>query len=171
MVPMWMFPVALACGNTFVLKPSEKDPGCPMRLAELLREAELPDGVFNVVNGDREAVDTLLTDPRVAAVSFVGSTPIAEYIYRRERQRQAGAGARRRQEPHGRHARRRSRAGGRCADRRRLRLGRRALHGDLGRWSRSARVGEPLVPALARRVRCAEGRSGHRSGTWKWGLW
>jgi malonate-semialdehyde dehydrogenase (acetylating)/methylmalonate-semialdehyde dehydrogenase len=82
MVPMWMFPVALACGNTFVLKPSEKDPSCPMRVAELLREAGLPDGVFNVVNGDREAVDTLLTDPRVQAVSFVGSTPVAEYIYR-----------------------------------------------------------------------------------------
>jgi malonate-semialdehyde dehydrogenase (acetylating)/methylmalonate-semialdehyde dehydrogenase len=82
MVPMWMFPVAIACGNTFVLKPSEKDPSCPMRLAQLLKEAGLPDGVFNVVNGDREAVDTLLTDPRVAAVSFVGSTPVAEYIYR-----------------------------------------------------------------------------------------
>jgi malonate-semialdehyde dehydrogenase (acetylating)/methylmalonate-semialdehyde dehydrogenase len=82
MVPMWMFPVAIACGNTFVLKPSEKDPSCPMRIAELLREAGLPDGVFNLVNGDREAVDTLLTDPRVAAVSFVGSTPVAEYIYR-----------------------------------------------------------------------------------------
>ena len=82
MVPMWMFPVALACGNTFVLKPSEKDPSCPMRLAQLLKEAGLPEGVFNVVNGDREAVDTLLTDPRVAAVSFVGSTPVAEYIYR-----------------------------------------------------------------------------------------
>src|SRR5512135_435283 len=82
MVPMWMFPVAIACGNTFVLKPSEKDPSCPMRVAELLREAGLPDGVFNVVNGDREAVDTLLTDPRVAAVRFVGSTPVAEYIYR-----------------------------------------------------------------------------------------
>jgi len=82
MVPMWMFPVAIACGNTFVLKPSEKDPSVPMRLAELLKEAGLPDGVFNVVNGDREAVDTLLTDPRVDAVSFVGSTPIAEYIYR-----------------------------------------------------------------------------------------
>jgi malonate-semialdehyde dehydrogenase (acetylating)/methylmalonate-semialdehyde dehydrogenase len=82
MVPMWMFPVAIACGNTFVLKPSEKDPSCPMRLAQLLREAGLPDGVFNVVNGDREAVDTLLTDPRVGAVSFVGSTPVAEYIYR-----------------------------------------------------------------------------------------
>ncbi|MGI9246309.1 MAG: CoA-acylating methylmalonate-semialdehyde dehydrogenase [Steroidobacteraceae bacterium] len=82
MVPMWMFPVAIACGNTFVLKPSEKDPSCPMRIAQLLKEAGLPDGVFNVVNGDREAVDTLLGDPRVAAVSFVGSTPVAEYIYR-----------------------------------------------------------------------------------------
>jgi malonate-semialdehyde dehydrogenase (acetylating)/methylmalonate-semialdehyde dehydrogenase len=82
MVPMWMFPLAIACGNTFVLKPSEKDPSCSIRLAELLSEAGLPPGVFNVVNGDRVAVDTLLTDPRVAAVSFVGSTPIAEYIYR-----------------------------------------------------------------------------------------
>ena len=82
MVPMWMFPVAIACGNSFVLKPSEKDPSVPLRVAELLTEAGLPDGVFNVVNGDREAVDTLLTDPRVEAVSFVGSTPIAEYIYR-----------------------------------------------------------------------------------------
>ena len=82
MVPMWMFPVSIACGNTFILKPSEKDPSCPMRVAELLKEAGLPDGVFNVVNGDREAVDTLLTDPNVAAVSFVGSTPVAEYIYR-----------------------------------------------------------------------------------------
>jgi malonate-semialdehyde dehydrogenase (acetylating)/methylmalonate-semialdehyde dehydrogenase len=82
MVPMWMFPPAIACGNTFVLKPSEKDPSVPLRLAELLKEAGLPDGVFNVVNGDREAVDTLLKDPRVAAVSFVGSTPVAEYIYR-----------------------------------------------------------------------------------------
>jgi malonate-semialdehyde dehydrogenase (acetylating)/methylmalonate-semialdehyde dehydrogenase len=82
MVPMWMFPVAIACGNTFVLKPSEKDPSLPLRVAELLKEAGLPDGVFNVVNGDREAVDVLLTDPRVAAVSFVGSTPVAEYIYR-----------------------------------------------------------------------------------------
>jgi len=82
MVPMWMFPVALACGNTFVLKPSERDPSCGLRLAELLAEAGLPAGVFNVVNGDREAVDTLLTDPGVAAVSFVGSTPVAEHVYR-----------------------------------------------------------------------------------------
>ncbi len=82
MVPLWMFPVALACGNTFVMKPSEKDPSLPLRLAELLKEAGLPDGVFNVVNGDKESVDVLLTDPRVQAVSFVGSTPIAQYVYK-----------------------------------------------------------------------------------------
>ncbi|HBX26825.1 MAG TPA: methylmalonate-semialdehyde dehydrogenase (CoA acylating), partial [Gammaproteobacteria bacterium] len=81
MVPMWMFPIAIACGNTFVMKPSEKDPSTPIRLAELLKEAGLPDGVFNVVNGDKESVDVLLTDDRIQAVSFVGSTPIAEYIY------------------------------------------------------------------------------------------
>ncbi len=81
MVPLWMFPIALACGNTFVLKPSEKDPSCSLRLAELLSEAGLPAGVFNVINGDREAVDTLLTDARIAAVSFVGSTPIAQHVY------------------------------------------------------------------------------------------
>jgi len=81
MVPMWMFPMAIACGNTFVLKPSEKDPSAPMFVARLFTEAGLPDGVYNVVNGDKEAVDTLLNDPRVQAISFVGSTPIAEYIY------------------------------------------------------------------------------------------
>ncbi|MEM7084148.1 MAG: CoA-acylating methylmalonate-semialdehyde dehydrogenase [Pseudomonadota bacterium] len=81
MVPMWMFPIAIACGNTFVLKPSEKDPTPSLIIARLLREAGLPDGVFNVVNGDKLAVDALLHDPRIAAVSFVGSTPIAEYIY------------------------------------------------------------------------------------------
>ena len=81
MVPMWMFPMAIACGNTFVLKPSEKDPSCSIRLAELLKDAGLPDGVFNVVNGDKEAVDALINNNNVAAVSFVGSTPIAKYIY------------------------------------------------------------------------------------------
>ena len=81
MVPMWMFPLAIACGNTFILKPSEKDPSCPMRLAELLHEAGLPDGVFNVVNGDKEVVDAILTNNDIKAVSFVGSTPIAKYIY------------------------------------------------------------------------------------------
>src|ERR1700733_15319928 len=82
MVPMWMFPVALACGNTFVLKPSERDPSVSLLLAEMLKEAGLPDGVFNVVQGDKTAVDALLTHPTVQAVSFVGSTPIAEYVYR-----------------------------------------------------------------------------------------
>ena len=81
MVPMWMFPLAIACGNTFILKPSEKDPSCPMRLAELLHEAGLPEGVFNVVNGDKEVVDAILTNNDIKAVSFVGSTPIAKYIY------------------------------------------------------------------------------------------
>jgi len=81
MVPAWMWPLAIVAGNTFVLKPSERDPSAPMFMAELAHEAGLPPGVLNVVNGDKEAVDTLLNDPRVQAVSFVGSTPIAEYIY------------------------------------------------------------------------------------------
>ena len=81
MIPMWKFAPALACGNAFILKPSERDPSVPMRLAELLVEAGLPAGVLNVVNGDKEAVDTLLGDPRVKAIGFVGSSAIAEYIY------------------------------------------------------------------------------------------
>jgi malonate-semialdehyde dehydrogenase (acetylating)/methylmalonate-semialdehyde dehydrogenase len=81
MVPMWMFPIAIACGNTFVLKPSEKDPSAAMKIAELWAEAGLPDGVFNVVHGDKTAVDALLEHKDVKAVSFVGSTPIARYIY------------------------------------------------------------------------------------------
>ena len=81
MVPLWMFPVALACGNTFVLKPSEKVPSASMLMAELLKQAGLPDGVFNVVHGDKDAVDALLNHPGVKAISFVGSTPIAKYIY------------------------------------------------------------------------------------------
>jgi malonate-semialdehyde dehydrogenase (acetylating)/methylmalonate-semialdehyde dehydrogenase len=81
MVPMWMFPIAVACGNAFVLKPSEKDPSAAVRVAELFTEAGLPDGVFNVVHGDKQAVDRLLTHPDVAAVSFVGSTPIARHVY------------------------------------------------------------------------------------------
>jgi malonate-semialdehyde dehydrogenase (acetylating)/methylmalonate-semialdehyde dehydrogenase len=83
MVPMWMFPLAIACGNTFVLKPSEKDPSPSLRIAELWAEAGLPDGVFNVVHGDKVAVDALLDHPDVQAVSFVGSTPIARYVYER----------------------------------------------------------------------------------------
>jgi malonate-semialdehyde dehydrogenase (acetylating)/methylmalonate-semialdehyde dehydrogenase len=81
MVPMWFFPVAIAAGNTVVLKPSEKDPSASMWIAALLKEAGLPDGVFNVLNGDKEAVDGLIEDPRVQSISFVGSTPIAKYIY------------------------------------------------------------------------------------------
>ena len=81
MIPMWKFAPAIACGNAFILKPSERDPSVPMRLAELLVEAGLPAGVLNVVNGDKEAVDALLTDPRIQAVGFVGSSAIAEYIY------------------------------------------------------------------------------------------
>src|SRR5829696_2012869 len=81
MVPMWMWGPALACGNAFILKPSEKDPSASLRVAELLKEAGVPDGVFNVVHGDKVAVDAILEHPDVAAVSFVGSTPIARYVY------------------------------------------------------------------------------------------
>jgi malonate-semialdehyde dehydrogenase (acetylating)/methylmalonate-semialdehyde dehydrogenase len=81
MVPMWMFPVAVACGNTFVLKPSERDPSVTLRVMDLAKEAGLPDGVLNLVNGDKVAVDVLLADPVVQAVSFVGSTPVGRHIY------------------------------------------------------------------------------------------
>ncbi len=81
MVPMWMYPLAIVCGNCFILKPSERDPSAPLFIAQLLNEAGLPNGVMNVVNGDKEAVDVLLSDERIKAVSFVGSTPIAEHIY------------------------------------------------------------------------------------------
>ncbi|HUC61457.1 MAG TPA: CoA-acylating methylmalonate-semialdehyde dehydrogenase [Alphaproteobacteria bacterium] len=81
MVPMWMYPVAVACGNAFLLKPSERDPSTPYLLGELLAEAGVPAGVFNVINGDKEAVDAILAHPGIDAVSFVGSTPIAEYVY------------------------------------------------------------------------------------------
>lgn len=82
MVPLWMFPMAIVCGNTFVLKPSERDPSATLYIAQLLKEAGLPDGVLNVVNGGKEAVDAILVNKDIQAVSFVGSTPIAEYIYR-----------------------------------------------------------------------------------------
>ncbi len=86
MVPLWMYPVAIACGNTFVLKPSERDPSAALMVADLLNQAGLPEGVLNVVNGDKEAVDALLDHSKVQAVSFVGSTPIAEYVYNRGNQ-------------------------------------------------------------------------------------
>src|SRR3546814_13497274 len=81
MVPLWTIPVALACGNTCVMKPSEKVPSAMLRIAELAKEAGVPDGVLNVVNGGREAVDALLGDPRVASISFVGLEPVARYVY------------------------------------------------------------------------------------------
>ena len=81
MIPLWKAAPAIACGNAFILKPSERDPSVPMRIAELFMEAGLPAGILNVVNGDKEAVDAILTDPRIMAVGFVGSTPIAQYIY------------------------------------------------------------------------------------------
>ncbi len=81
MVPMWMYPISIACGNTFILKPSEKDPSCGVKLAELFSEAGLPDGVFNVINGDKKLVDLILTSPEISSISFVDSTPVAKYIY------------------------------------------------------------------------------------------
>ena len=139
MVPMWMYPIAIACGNTFILKPSERDPSAAMFCAQLLADAGLPPGVFNVVHGDKVAVDRLLEHPKVAAISFVGSTPIAQYIYETGTQaRQARAGARRREEPHDRAARCRHGARGGRGGLGGLRLGRRALHGDLGRRAPSA---------------------------------
>lgn len=81
MVPMWFFPIAIATGNTVVVKPSEKDPSSALWMAELWKEAGLPDGVFNVLQGDKTAVDELLTNPKVRSISFVGSTPIAQYVY------------------------------------------------------------------------------------------
>jgi malonate-semialdehyde dehydrogenase (acetylating) / methylmalonate-semialdehyde dehydrogenase len=82
MIPLWMFPMAIACGNTFILKPSEKDPSCAVRLVELAKEAGVPDGVINLVHGDKETVDAILNHPKIAAISFVGSSPIAEYVYK-----------------------------------------------------------------------------------------
>ncbi len=95
MVPLWMAPVAVATGNCFILKPSERDPSASLFLAELLKEAGLPEGVFQVIQGDKEAVDALLEHPGIGAISFVGSTPIAEYIHTTRRAaRQARPGAR-----------------------------------------------------------------------------
>ena len=79
---MWMFPISIACGNSFILKPSEKDPSCPLLLAELFTQAGLPDGVFNILNGDKTAVDMILNSDDVSSISFVGSTPVAKYIYK-----------------------------------------------------------------------------------------
>ena len=100
MVPLWFFSIAIAAGNAVILKPSEKDPSAANWMAALMKEAGLPDGVLNVVHGDKEAVDALLEHPDVRAISFVGSTPIASTCTRRRRARQARAGPGRREEPH-----------------------------------------------------------------------
>ncbi|GAB7102084.1 hypothetical protein JCM4814A_03980 [Streptomyces phaeofaciens JCM 4814] len=122
MIPLWKAAPALACGNAFVLKPSERDPSVPLRLAELFLEAGLPPGVLNVVNGDREAVDTLLEDPRVAALGFVGSTPVAAHVYATAAAHgKRGPVLRRREEPHDRDAGRRPGPSRGRADRCRLR--------------------------------------------------
>ena len=158
MVPMWFFPIAIAAGNTVVLKPSEKVPSAAQWMAELWREAGLPDGVFNVLHGDKVAVDGLLTHPEVKSISFVGSTPIARYVYEtgtaHGKRVQALGGAKN-------HAvvlpGRRPRHGRRPGDQRRLRLGGRAVHGDLrggrGRFGRRRAGGED---------RRAGPRAGHR---------
>ena len=83
MVPMWMFPISIACGNSFILKPSEKNPSCSIKLAELFSEAGLPDGVLNIINGDKDIVNLMLESDDIASISFVGSTPIAKYIYKK----------------------------------------------------------------------------------------
>ena len=162
MVPMWMFGNAIACGNTFILKPSEKDPSASMFIAELLREAGVPEGVFSVVQGDKVAVDAILEHPDIAAVSFVGSTPIARYIYETGTpQRQARPGAGRREEPHAGPARRRRRHGRRRGRVRRLRLRRASGAWRSRRWSPSAtspiRWSRPS-PSDCRRSRSARAR-------------
>ena len=144
MVPMWMFANAIACGNTFVLKPSEKDPGASMLIAELLQQAGLPDGVFNVVHGDKVAVDRILDHPSIKAVSFVGSTPIARYIYetgtKNGKRVQALGGAKNHMivlpDADIDDGRRRRRVRG-------VRLGGRAVHGDLRRRRRRRRGRSP----------------------------
>ena len=134
MIPLWKCAPAIACGNAFILKPSERDPSVPMRLAELFLEAGLPPGILNVVNGDKVAVDAIIDDPDIRAIGFVGSSAIAEYIYAgAARSGKRVAMFRRRQEPHDRHAGRRYGSDGRRFDRRRLWIGGRTLHGDLGR--------------------------------------
>ena len=168
MIPCWMGAMAVACGNAFILKPSEKDPSAPMLLAELFAEAGLPAGIFQVLNGDKVAVDALLKHPDVPAISFVGSTAIGEYVYHQgTAAQQARAGAVRRQEPHGGHARCRPRPGDRRADRRGLWRGRRALHGDLGggRGGRCRRQADGEAGA-ARGRRSRSGRASTRSRRW-----
>ena len=169
MVPMWMWAPALACGNTFVLKPSEKDPSASVFTAELLKEAGVPDGVFNVVHGDKVAVDAVIEHPDIqAAVVRRLDADRALRLRERHEARQARPGARRREEPHDRPPGRRHRHGGRRRGERGVRLGGRAVHGDLaGRRGRrccgSARQGDPA--SVSRRSRSATASS----PTSRWG--
>jgi hypothetical protein len=144
MIPMWKFGPAIACGNAFILKPSERDPGVPLMLAELMIEAGLPQASSTSSTATRKRSTPSSTIPTSQAVGFVGSTPIAEYIYARGcAAGKARAVLRRRQEPHDRHARRRHGPGGRCPDGGRLRLRRRALHGHLGGRAGRRQDGRP----------------------------
>ena len=165
MIPMWMFGVAIACGNTFICKPSEKDPSVPLRLAELFMEAGAPAGVLNVVNGDKEAVDAILEDPDIQAVSFVGSSAIARVrLFARHRARQARAGHGRREEPRHHHAGRRSRPG-----RSNELIG--AGYGSAGERCMaisvavpvSEKIGDALVAKLKPRVECLKVAPSDRS--------
>ena len=163
MVPMWMFPIALACGNTFVMKPSEKDPSLATELALLARASRTPAGVFNVVNGDAQTVDALLAHPDLGGdlVRRLDAGRGARLSHR-DAGRQARAGARRREEPPGRDARRGRRAGGRRADRRGLRQRGRTLHGDLGRCRRRRRDGRRPDRGATATARDAARRTGRR---------
>jgi malonate-semialdehyde dehydrogenase (acetylating)/methylmalonate-semialdehyde dehydrogenase len=153
MVPMWMFPVAIACGNTFVLKPSERDPSPALFMAELLKQAGLPDGVFNVVQGDKVAVDALLAAPRREGAELRRlHADRAVHLRDRRAPRQARAGPGRRQEPHGGDARRRRRAGRRRPDRRAYgSAGERCM--AISRGGAGGRRRRRIVPKLAERAR------------------
>ena len=169
MVPLWMFPLALVCGNTFVLKPSEKVPLTAVALVELLEKAGLPKGVLNLVHGGRECVDALLTHPKVRAISFVGSTPVARHIWETgDAPREARAGQWRGEELHRGDARRGRREDGREPEHGGLRLRGRALHGGLHRARGRGRGGARAARRWSRRRgRSASGRRiARRSRTW-----
>ena len=172
MIPMWMFGVAIACGNAFILKPSERDPSVPVRLAELMKEAGLPDGILSVVHGDKEMVDAILDHHGHQGGELrriVRHRPI--YLLARHRERKAGAGVRRGQEPWHRHARRRPRPGRQRPCRCGLRFGRRALHGAAGgRSGRRRHRGARYAKSWSRRSRnCgSESRPIRRRITARW---
>ena len=172
MVPMWMFPVALACGNAFILKPSERDPSAPLFIAELLTQAGMPAGHLQRrqrrQGGGGRAADA---PGRQGGELRRLDADRALHLRPRHRERKAGAGARRREEPRDHHARRRHRHGGGRADGRGLRLGRRALHGDLGGGAGRRGDREPADREARPEDRGAEGRAGVATGPPTWGRW